>query len=987
MTGSPARRPVAVLASTAAIALIAGSMAGAAQAQTASANNPLPAPTTPSAGQRTGEGEVVGIVRDASGRFVNGAEVELDSSNIVARTDSEGRFRIQNVQPGSHTVTASYFGLEPRMLNVDVQPGSVTQVTIDLQAQVSGDTIVVSGARPIAESEAAALQLQRSSTSLISAVAADSIGRFPDQNIAAALSRLPGIAVQRDQGQERFVSLRGAQTSWTTISFDGINVISPAGRTTRFDTIPSSIASAVIVRKAVTPNMPGETVAGNIDVRTRAAFDYPGLKAAGDVAYGFNDLGGGHQYNVGGYISDRLFNDTIGILVSASRYERDMVTDNFEGGWTVRNGEVWSNQTQNKLYRLTRSNTAFSGRLDWRPWEGHNFFLSSIHTEFRDDELRNQYVFDLDERTNGPGYADPATGNTPYQGTIYGVEIDSSLNSNSSRQRIFTNTLGGDHALSDWDISWRLNYTRAQDEGRPPFGSSWASPTDQAARPTVVYDLTDPDLSKVRLYETVVNPDGSYSMGAERPFISTNELAYRTMTRTRRLDETDAYTARLDFTRQLDLLGSDTTLQFGGQYDDRTKEADRTVLEARAADLEAAGIALPTQEAFAITDPYRGDMPMGYSFRYFSSDAGEALFDSFIEQGGTRVQPGARELNYYQVNEQVFAAYLMGTTYFDWGNIVAGSRIEHVKNASEAFVQTTVDDEDVFNLAEISSDMTLVFPSLHINWDVNDDMKLRLSFNTGAARPDYPDLRPNLTFNDLEQTVSGGNPLAKPEKAKGVDLYYEWYMPSRGFLSVGAYYKDVTDVLFDVELPQFGITDFDTPELPRSTYIYTTIDNGASGSIKGLEFAFSQPLEGLVRSAGLPDWLGGFGVQANLTLNESEAETPDGRSVPLPGASDMIYNVSGYYERAGFSARVSWQYRTEWINSLGSNPLLGDNYWGDVGRLDVSARYAINDNVELYFDANNLLNEPGVRYVGIPSRVVEHETFGARYLWGARVNF
>ena len=194
-------------------------------------------------------------------------------------------------------------------------------------------------------------------------------------------------------------------------------------------------------------------------------------------------------------------------------------------------------------------------------------------------------------------------------------------------------------------------------------------------------------------------------------------------------------------------------------------------------------------------------------------------------------------------------------------------------------------------------------------------------------------------------------------------------------------------MLFDVELPQFGITDFDTPERPRSTYIYTTIANGASGSIKGLEFAFSQPREGLVRSAGLPDWLGGFGVQANLTLNDSEAETPDGRSVPLPGASDMIYNVSGYYERAGFSARVSWQYRTEWMNSLSSNPLLGDNYWGDAGRLDVSARYAINDNVELYFDANNLLNEPGVRYVGIPFRVVEHETFGARYLWGARVNF
>jgi TonB-dependent receptor len=966
-------------------ALLAGCAMGAlAFAGTAQAQTAAQAGT-----EQIAEAQLNGVVTDAAGRYINGAEVRIDQGGVVARTDSEGRFRFTRIPTGTRQVTVTYFGMPAAVREVNVLAGQTTEMTVVLGQMAAGDQIVVTSVRPIAESEASALQLQRSSTSLISVVAADSIGRFPDQNIAAAVSRLPGIAVQRDQGQERFVSLRGARTSWTTIAFDGVNVISPAGRTTRFDTIPSSIASAVVVRKAVTADMPGETVAGNIDIRTRGAFDYPGLRVAVDAGLGFNELGGGRQYNLGGFISDRFFDDTVGVLLSASRYERDMVTDNYEGGWTARpDGQVWNNNSQNKLYRLTRSNTAYSGRIDWRPDDDHEFFINSVWTEFRDDELRSAYVFDVDDSRNGPGWANASTGNTPFQGTIYGVEIDSTLNSNSSRQRIFTNTLGGNHLASDWDIQWRLNYTVAQADSRPPFTSTWASPRDVLLRPSVVYDLSsDRSINDLRLFQTVRNPDGTFALGAERPFISTAELGYVTMARNNQRDETIAYTARIDVEREIDVIGNGTTFKFGVQYDDRTKDSNRTVLEARAADLTAAGIALPTMADFELFDPFQGRIPLRYEFRYFSNEAGQALFDSFIERGGTRVQPGTTETNYYEVNETVLAGYVMGTTFFDWGNIVAGVRAENVANSSLANVRSTVAGQTVFTPATIESDKTLFFPSAHFNWDVRDDMKVRLSFNTGAARPDYTVLRPNLNFNDIDGTVSGGNPLATPEKARGIDVYYEWYMPSRGFFSIGAYYKDVRDVLFDIEFDEFGIDTFDTPEFRRSTYTYNTTGNGGSGEIKGIEIAFSQPFEGLARSLELPDWMGGFGVQANVTFNDSKATTPDGRTTALPGASDFLYNVSGYYEFDGFSARVSWQERSSWLDSLGSNPLVGDNYWDKVGRLDFSMRYALNDSVEFYFDANNLLDEPGIRYVGEQARVIEYETFGARYLWGVRLDF
>ncbi len=214
-----------------------------------------------------------------------------------------------------------------------------------------------------------------------------------------------------------------------------------------------------------------------------------------------------------------------------------------------------------------------------------------------------------------------------------------------------------------------------------------------------------------------------------------------------------------------------------------------------------------------------------------------------------------------------------------------------------------------------------------------------------------------------------------------------YYMPSRGFLSLGLYYKKLDDILFDVELPRFGSDVLNGDGIDRSGYQFSTIGNGGSGHIKGLEVAFSQPLEAVASSLGLPDWMGGFGVQANLTLNDAKATTPEGRKTDLPGASNLVYNASLYYEKYGLSTRISWQYRSDWLDSISSDLVVGDNYWDRVGRLDFSLRYAVNKTAEIYFDANNLLDAPGIRYAGDRFRTTEHETFGPRYLVGVRLDF
>ena len=277
--------------------------------------------------------------------------------------------------------------------------------------------IVVTGARPIAESEASALAVQKNSDSLVTVAAADGVGRLPDQNIAQATGRLPGVAVERDQGQARYISLRGAPNYWTTLSFDGINIVSPEGRDARFDSIPSAIASQIIVSKAVTPEMPGETVAGNVNVITRSAFDYKGAHFAGKAGFGIAELGDRKQYEASAVVSDRfnLGGGEVGVLLSGSYYQRAMITDNFETdyervgsnpgetpltgdkrpGWENR---FWAHEAENKLYRLTRRNWSVSGRVDYKPDSNNTISLRSIYTIFTDDEARDNYRFDLDDR-------------------------------------------------------------------------------------------------------------------------------------------------------------------------------------------------------------------------------------------------------------------------------------------------------------------------------------------------------------------------------------------------------------------------------------------------------------------------------------------------------------------------------------------------------------------------------------------------------------
>jgi TonB-dependent receptor len=909
------------------------------------------------------------------------------------------------------------------------EEGEEVAATVD----EAGEGIIVTASRPIAESEKAALTVQKNSDSLVSVLSADAAGRLPDQNIAQATGRLPGVAVERDQGQARYISLRGAPNYWTTLSFDGINIVSPEGRDARFDSIPSALASQIVVSKAVTPDMPGETISGNVNIVTRSPLDYNGFRVTGKLGGGKVELGSREEYE--GYLTLSNVFDTnvgeIGVLFSGSYYERNMITDNFEIDWEQVSQDrrpgfenrFWARETENKLYRITRRNWSVSGRVDFRPDADNTISLRSLYTIFEDDERRDNYIFDMDDRQGDlvantaacstavnptpttTGYADICIGNTPFAGTVYGIDINQRSTLRFFDQSVFTNTIEGKHRFGDdWGLKWVANYTKSVDDRSVIGEARWESPSTRALRPTVAYDFTNPLLARVQLFTTnQLSAPTRFSAGTPVTAIDNFTKPLTSLRSLDAVDPTKAYTFKAELSRDIALFGGEGTIRAGFQYDQRTKinrERERVLNNAAAV---AAGID-PNYLNFSLDRPFRGEIPLGYTFRYFSEDAMRAAVGRAANVAIFTPVSG----NHYNVRERVLAGYLMANGKFDWGSFVGGVRVEKVSNRGRSLATIP----GVTGEIETESSSTLAFPSLHVNFDVTDEQKFRIGFTSGAARADYDQMRPNVVVDDANQRISGGNPAVKPERAYGVDAYYEYYAQPQGYFMLGAFYKRVEDVLY-TSRRSFGSDALNFGGVDRSGYAFSGITNGGTGRIFGVEAAFQAQLEPYTEQLGLPDWMGGFGITANATWNDSKVTKPaildnaglqlvPSRRVPLPGTSEVAYNIGGYYEKYGLSLRLQYQKRTTWADGFADNLSdAGDTYWAGDDELDFSARYELFNGFEVYFDASNLLDNPGRRYSdpsnilnasGIPTQrngqhTIEWEQFGRRFTGGVRFTF
>src|SRR3546814_416183 len=722
--------------------------------------------------------------------------------------------------------------------------------------------IVVNGS-PIRESMEASLEIQRESDNIVNAITADTAGRFPDQTVAGALSRLPGIGVQRDQGQERYVQVRGAPTRWTVVSFYGINGLGAEDRIFRFDSVPAALISTVQRNKTLLPEMPAEALAGRVNIKTYSAMANPGFHGLIDGGYGFVDLGDGPQEQISGRLS--WADDMFGITLVGSHMKFEQQTDNSEPRYDA----TGLNNLRNAKYIIEREINSLSGKLEFAPADGHRITATSLYTEFLDHEQRNQYTF---------SFAGLTGTRTATEGSLLAVPVAGAFEKGAYKNSTWLNILHGDHDLGALRLNWDAAYVETESSTDLPIINQTSS--SASLRPNVSYTTGKYGLPVLTLSD------------AAGPRTSLDQQAFdrETLTNYDMGSKTKSYTGKVDFTYDWSGFGSESTLHFGGQYDDRKSvdpgasaqiRPDGTVGSFSMREL-AAELGVPwTPGAFVTGTPVDQEMDRGYPFNYINNAGMRKQLEALIAAaedanaaGGNYPVPRTNPALANTVKERIIAGYVSNTWKWDRFSIVAGVRVENTK-------VTSVGAAAVGNALapfSVENDSTFLFPSLHLNFDATDRLKLRAAFISGAARPNFVNQRATVTINDAVglQTVTGGNPALKPERAFGGDASVEWYFAPSSLLSASGFYRKVKDTLFD-STSIVGDDRYNFNGVDRSGYTYTTTLNGGDGKLYGIELAYNQPF------TFLPSPLDGFGAQASVSFVAGDFETPWGPKVPFSG--------------------------------------------------------------------------------------------------------
>jgi len=429
---------------------------------------------------------VIGRVVDAGGAPLPGAEIVDRGTGRRVVSNTQGEFILNGVS-GRVELDVRYIGLPSVSQTVVATPGRLTSVTVTLGG---GDVttvadVVVTGV--ITEGVARSLNQQKNADGTINVLSADAIGRYPDPNVAESLQRVPGIAIQRDQGEGRYINVRGAPSAFTAVSVDGVTVpaVDPGTRAVDLDTLPSDIVANIEVSKTLLPSQDADSIAGAVNIKTRSAFDQRRLAISGYAGGSYNDYGG-EDIRAGATASNVFGADqTFGGLLSYSYSKTNRRPDNVESGWTKmktpEGGEVFAlEESLFKDYETERTRQSVNGALEFRPSDTLRAWVRGSFAQFEDDEYRNQLLLTYDEGSLQAGATDR-------KATFDEVTVERQLRHRTQKNEILTLTTGaerifGNGAVWDASLSWASSEQTYPNRNELLFRSR--------TKPSVTYDFT-----------------------------------------------------------------------------------------------------------------------------------------------------------------------------------------------------------------------------------------------------------------------------------------------------------------------------------------------------------------------------------------------------------------------------------------------------------------------------------------------------------------
>ena len=886
-------------------------------------------------------GRVTGRVTDASsGDFLPGANVVLQGTNFGDASDRAGVFVINNVPPGTFTLVVTYMGYERFTTEVSVTGSATATQDVALSVTyVEGEEVVVEGLR---QGQIKALSQQRMAANIKNVVAREQMERFPDDNVAEVVKRIPGIYVSRDQGEGRYIHIRGTEPRLSTVTVNGERLPTTRGeeRFASLDIIGANQMASIEVVKALTPDMDADAIGGTVNLVTRSAFDYEGSRFRMTLGSGYGDLVGNPLYQGKMSYSTRFgTNNNIGFTLTSNFDRSDRGAENNEFDWDeaedVNNNVIpWAlDQMDLRDYYVLRERYGIGAGLEYRINENNRFFVRGMWNQFNDDEHRGRWRI----RVGKGDYLNPEGTLTKKSRLV--TESKDRTEENNTQQYSF----GGVHQLGTLGLDYTFAYGFASELKQPQIETEW----EFDEKVDLALDLSDYDNPKwdITNMETDLQYDASH--------YELDGFDYRSQT-----TENSNYIGSVNFKLPYTLSGLPSELKFGGKF--RTNHKARNDNRWRykwEGDDDVTMDQLDTKTGK--TDFLDGN------YRYAPIPEEDALFDFFYKNRGNNLEG---ELDYwdsegqsYDAKEGIYSIYGMTTINMGKMMILGGFRNEYTALDYTGMELMFDSDGDFSSMQAVSQTEAYnnFLPMLHLRYRITPMSNARLAFTNTIARPNFWDLAPRLYINPDDEEIISGNTELNPTTAMNLDLMGEHYLQGIGIVSGGFFYKSLKDIIFiKTEDIDGGTYDGYEREMPV---------NGGDASLYGFEVNWNQQL------TFLPGFLNGFGIYANYSHTWAEADLT-GREGFLPGQSGDVINFALSYEKYGFSSRLSITYQGEYIEEVGKNED-EDEYRDDHFQIDFSASKDLWGGLQIFVEAVNLGNEPQRNYLGHTSRPIQREFY------------
>jgi TonB-dependent receptor len=913
---------------------------------------------------QNGKGAITGSVVDKSGGLLLGALVSVQPGGYRAVTDVQGQFNISGLEAASYTITVSYSGFSSFSKKVELSAGQTVSVNAVLQVAAADQSISVHGDL---QGEAEQIQVQKTSEDIVNVISADVITSLPNANIADAVGRLPGVTLERDEGEGKYVQVRGTEPRLTNVTIDGINVPSPevAVSQIKLDVIPADLVESVVLEKTLSASQDGNAIGGTVDMRLKNAGDQPTFILNGMGGY-TPIIGGRYLGQIGATVGNRFGPDKkFGALIGFTYDYNGRGIDDIEPAIDTCCATPLYDSIDLREYRYQRTRWGLAGGADDRLSKDSDIYLHYFYSDFKD--YGNKWVYTL---TND-GVCGPSL---PTQcGDVF------STSQRTPDYSILSVSGGGKHVFSNSWIAWDVsasNGRQLQAAGNPGVNFGYNGSAN------CFYDPTNT--------KTPYRPQ--WNAACTAPGSGIFDPTQYSMT------EFDTSSGPTD---QVNLQGSatygknykwgshDGTFQFGAKI-----RNSHNYQNAVSPVWDPNDTYLMSQFLSGFKNPnyYNGSYTLGpvTSYKLLNNFFNENPGDFTEDVSATHL--GSDSAN-YNLTERVTAGYIMNTLRWSKWSLQTGLRLEATQLYILGYNVTNDINGNWTGTTPVRTNQWYInpLPSVQLRYQVTDNSDIRAVYGRGLSRPDPYDLVPYSTVDQSTNpyTISVGNPNLQAERANDFDILYEYYLKPYGVIQGGYFFKQLIDPIYyttnlDVANPLCGPTG--NPTCPTSTII-----NGSNAHVGGIELAYLQNFR------SLPGVLNGLGMAANYTWTYSQANGLPGRTdtPALQRQAPNSFNIGPSYDRGRLSVHVGMTYNSAMIyqyqytpatdpSNLGIKGPAGDMYLYPHFQLDMQVSYRVRNGLSFQFQGQNLTNEVFGFYTGSTIYVDQREYYRPAYTLGFR---